>query len=78
MPDLLRCMSFSNWHAPHMSAHGTVLPRRDVRIQAKSWGITGLCARAFSAPAMPLTDHRQFDILQTDSGWWGTECSSIN
>ena len=25
-----------------------------------------------------LTDPRQFDILQSDPGWQGTECNSIN
>jgi hypothetical protein len=28
-------------------------------------------------PAYPLTGRRQFDILQSGSGWWKTECSSI-
>jgi hypothetical protein len=53
------------------------VPSGNVRFSGVSWRITGLCAGAFSIPAIPLTDHRQFDILQSGSGWWETECSSI-
>ena len=51
-----------------MSLPGTVLPSRDVH--GEVLGDNRTVRWRLQRPRNALTDHRQFDILQSDSGWW--------